>query len=186
MSPKLKQIPMSGKNLEKYVDGSKIYLLEELKGKTLNKLLPKEIDYIIILFETVDHNNGHWTSLMKYPNKHGETVLEFFDSYGNTPKGVYNFNTSRKNKYLDQDKNYLSILIKNYIKLKPKTIFVYNKYQFQSYNEDIATCGRWVIYRILSLTNKNMRLKTFTNFYQKLKLLFENETNDELVSLIVN
>ena len=177
-------IPMTGQNLGDYVPKEKIFLLEELKGSTLQKLLPKEKDYIIVLFETVEDNNGHWTALLRY-KENGNEIIEFFDSYGNTPKEVYQFNSKLKNNKLNQNRNYLSDLIMNYMKSNKNALFIYNNKKLQAYGDDIATCGRWVIFRIFSLMKRDMNLYSFIHLFRFLKNILTFETNDEIVSLIV-
>lgn len=173
-------VPMTGRDLEKYVPEKKIVLFEELKGKKLEHFMPDDPDYLIILFEVRSDNEGHWVSLLRY----GRT-LEFFDSYGKTPKEIYDFNSAQQNNILDQNKNYLSIMIKDFLTRNKKYKFLVNKKQFQKDGDGIATCGRWSIFRIKALMKKGMTLHEFYEFYKKTKNLFKNESNDELVSLIV-
>jgi len=176
--------PMSGKALQKYVPANKIILFEELKDKKLQDVLPNETDFIIILFENVDDLNGHWVALLKYPegSKH---YIEFFDSYGNTPAQVYNSNTKRRNKELEQDRNYLSIMIKKFLSKNPKYVFIYNEKKYQKLDQSIATCGRWVIFRILTLIFRKFSLQEFQEQFAKLKSISRNESNDAIVSLLV-
>ena len=171
---------MTGADLEKYFPQSKIILFEELKGKNLEKVLPANPDYVILLFELQSDFDGHWVCILRYDN-----TIEWWDPYGMTPAEVYESNTVQKNSSLNQDKNYASIMIKNFITSHPKYNFIVNRKRFQKMEPGINTCGRWVTFRIKALMKKGMTLHEFYEFYKKTKNLFKNESNDELVSLIV-
>ena len=180
-----KNIPMSDSDLKKYLKSNKIYLFENLEKKSISKLLPKKKDYIIILYETVNNNNGHWVTLLRYTNK-GQDYIEFFDSYGMTPKELYEVNSTKKNDYLEQDENYLSIMIKDHLNQNKSCKFIYNKKQFQSQDPNVATCGRWCIWRILSLMKRDYSLDQFQQIFSKIKKEYPRKSNDELVSLVVH
>jgi hypothetical protein len=181
-----KNIPMSDSDLKKYIKGKKIHLFENLKNKSISKLLPnKSKDYITILYEVVDDNDGHWISLLRYTKK-GQEFLEMFDSYGMTPKELYEVNSPKKNDYLEQDDNYLSIMIKDHMMKNKSCKFVYNKKQLQSNAPNTATCGRWCIWRILSLMKRDYSLDQFIEMFSKIKKEYPKKSNDEIVSLVVH
>lgn len=71
---------MSDKDIERYLgEGSVIKYSDLANYKNINELLPKDIDFKVILTEQ-EYNSGHWCALMKYKN-----IIEWFDSYGMRP-----------------------------------------------------------------------------------------------------
>jgi len=181
----LQYIPLSDTDLKRYIKPKQIYLFEDLKDKKIEEVLPNRFkDSIIILYETVEDNNGHWVALSRYTKNKVQT-LEFFDSYRMTPKELYEVNSSRKNGDLDQNENYLSIMIKKFLDKNKKCKFVYNKRKYQSNNPRIATCGRWVVLRISSLLKNDYDLKQFSYLFDEISERYPNKTNDEIISLVV-
>lgn len=172
-----KEVPMSGSDLEHYVGLNRVYLLENLKGKSLANIVKP---FIVILYETDSQNNGHWVGLMRYFVE-GQEYVEFFDSYGMSPGELYSHNDPEHNKYLNQDKNYLGIMIWEHLQRNPSCKFIYNKIQYQSWDEGISTCGRWVLLRIKALTDKHRTLEEFQNRIAKVS---NNLDKDHLVSQI--
>ena len=99
------------------------------------------MDFVFLLTES-EKNKGHWTLLMRNDDK-----FEYFGSYGNSPKEILKFTPAFMNKYLgnDWDKD-LGKMIRS---IKGKDIFNYSTFSFQNIkNTDIATCGRWCVYRV--------------------------------------
>jgi len=122
-------IPDSENKIIKYSDLANYNSLEEL--------LPNNIDFRIILVES-ELNSGHWTCIMRKGNKY-----ETFDSYGGSIDHELKFIPNSKKQYLGEDKNYLGGLLKGHK-------IIYNKKKLQAENDNICTCGRHVIARILS------------------------------------
>ena len=171
------EVPMSSIDLEKYVGLNRIYLLESLRGKVLTNIVRP---FIIILYETVAQNNGHWVALMRYFVENQE-YIEFFDSYGMSPGELYAYNDLEQNIYLNQDQNYLGIMIWNHLQANPSCKFIYNQIQYQKYDEDIATCGHWTLLRIKALVDKH---RTLEEFQKQLSKVGKNIDKDKQVSEI--
>jgi hypothetical protein len=74
--------------------------------------------YSVIFCENKGSQIGHWTVMYLRNNK----VL-FFCSYGTSPK--------------DLDMNLYNFLKKHFKDVR------YNAFQYQEYNNNVATCGRW-------------------------------------------
>ena len=128
--------------------------------KTLDELLPKEKDYVVILIET-KRNNGHWTTLIKNNNQ-----IEYFDSYGLDIDKEFGFISSVMKRMLGESKNQLGTLVddSNYD-------VIYNNKQLQSHKDFVSTCGRHVVSRILNF-KKGMGLKDYIDyldFFKKTK-----------------
>lgn len=148
-----------GKSYRKYI----MTYSDLSKYNTINQLLPKDKSFIIILIEFKE-NNGHWVSL----SRDGDTIV-YFNSYGGTdgfPSSELNLLSHSKRIELDQYYKYLNILLTKALK-KYKVIF--NKVQFQIYDQNIATCGRHVCFHLLMFKYYNMSLKQYIDFMKKLK-----------------
>lgn len=132
-------------------------------------------DYIIILIES-EINVGHWVCLLKYNN-----IIEYFNSYGEKPSYEIDFIDNRINKMLDQDDRYLNDLLN---KSKNKYNIIYNKEKLQKLDNNIATCGKFVLMRIITFLFYKFDLNNFLIFIEKLKDHY-NLTSDELITLLI-
>lgn len=112
----------------------------ELKNyNSLEELLPNPIlDFKVILLES-NKNSGHWTCVIRMGN-----VIECFNSYGVPIDSEWKFIPDSVERWLGQSTRYLSNLIKKNNTFK----VINNTYDFQSKDNDVATCSRWVILRI--------------------------------------
>lgn len=140
--------------------------------KSIEELLPNDKSYKIILIEQ-NYNSGHWTCLLRYGN-----TIEWFDSYGLPVDGELKFINSVKRRLLGEGRKTLTELLS---KVKDKNI-VYNKVKLQKLCNKSATCGRWVILRILMMKNFFYNLKEFQDFIKKYKKEIGFKDADELVS----
>ena len=95
-------------------------------------------DRCVILYETTK-NKGHWTCLYKYKN-----TIYFFDSYGNNHEEQKNFIPNKIKKALKQDHKRLTELLYN-----SNYDVEYNETQLQQFKNNINTCGRWVVVRMM-------------------------------------
>ena len=70
--------PLSDSDIKNILgDNTKILEYKDLLNYTdINKILTKDKDYIILLYE-LKASSGHWTAILKYDN-----LLEHFDPYG--------------------------------------------------------------------------------------------------------
>jgi len=133
-------------------DNSKIIKYSELKNyNTLDELLPNQFDFKIILLET-QRNSGHWVCVIRMNN-----IIECFNSYGVTIDSEFRFIPDSIERILGESKRFLSNLIKKNNTFK----IVNNTYKFQSQNDDVATCSRWIILRI-ETAKMGYNLKQFT------------------------
>jgi len=171
----VKDEPISDKIIDEYLKNPKIIEYKELKNyKNINQLLPKNKDYVIILFR---HPTGaHWQGLLKNNN-----IIEFFCSYGTFPdECYYNWETQKENDSFEQFQPYLSNLLNNC-----NYECVYNPIQYQSMKNDISTCGRFVLMRIFFLINHGGNLNDFYNYLKRKKKEYKL-SYDELVSIVIN
>jgi hypothetical protein len=127
---------------------SKILKFSQLDDyKTIYDLLPdKPRDFRIVLTESA-RNSGHWCCILKYPDKKGNNIFEWFDPYGIKPPRELNYVSKIVNKVLNQDKKDFTHLIPT---VKKPDKFFFNKFKFQRLVNGVNTCGRHTIARILA------------------------------------
>lgn len=157
---------------------AKIKTYAELgKYNDIYELMPNKIDYVFLLTES-EKNKGHWTLILRRGDK-----FSYFDSYGNSPKEILSFTPKFMNKILGNDWNEdLGKMIKS---IKGKSNFSYNKTAFQNIkDQNIATCGRWCIYRLYNFLVNSL---DHSMFYKKMKeqKQISKKTFDETIVILV-
>ena len=100
--------------------------------KSIEQLLPKQKDCVVIFYETESANVGHWTALCRL----NEAYI-FFDSYGNSEQQDFSYIPMSLRNQLGIEKDYLKNL------LKDKHV-ISNHIDFQKMRDGIDTCGRFV------------------------------------------
>jgi hypothetical protein len=179
--------PMDDSEIKKYLgENVKIIKFNDLsKYKSIEEILPKPLDYAIILFLHTP-NSGHWTALSRYStnpknkNDKEHDVIEYFDSYGGKISNPLNWLSKEENEKLGITDDYLRNLLD-----KTDMTVIYNDIKFQKHdkNNPINTCGRFCCYRILQLLN-GKTLPVFYEFLKKAKQ--ENKMDyDELISHLI-
>lgn len=112
----------------------------------------------IILLINKGYNVGHFCCLLKKNN-----IIEFFGPYGYTINKILNI--------LGINDFILDELLK-----KSRYKIIYNKYQYETENNKIETCGLHVIIRIIKFNLSNLE------YHKWLK--YKNLKPDEIVSLL--
>ena len=165
-------------DLDNLIHNVKIVKFADLENyESIYDLLPKKIDFVVILCETEGVNTGHWQLLLRNNN-----VFEFFDSYGDEPKTIIKFITKKMNQYLGNDYNKdMGHILKS---IKPTDKLIINKYEFQSDTNDVNTCGRWVASRIIQFM-LGMDNKQFINWFKQIKKQNPRLKNDEIISELI-
>lgn len=166
-----------------YLPNAKIIKYSELKKYSdIEELLPKNKSYLILLVES-ELNKGHWVALMRYKDKNKKDVIEFFDSLADDgkPDSQLRWVDKHTNKLLGQGEQILSKLLR-----KSNIPVIYNKFKFQSEGNkrdgnNINTCGKHCVYRILNLIQCNRDLEDYFKFMREIKNESKN-TYDEIVS----
>jgi len=148
------QIPLSGSDLERITENkSNIIKYSDLhQYNSIDDVFEGKESVIILYLKK--SNFGHWCTLFKAPWK--PETLYFFDSYG--------FKMDEEIKYSDeqlrihQGKNvpHLTHLVQ-----KSNYYLIQNKYQYQSKEHHINTCGRWAGIRAHLLDMSPKQFKTF-------------------------
>lgn len=157
-------------NILTYPDLHKYNTIDELLGR---------YERCIILF-CYKPNYGHWTTLFIG----GDGKLHFFNSYGDLDKKYDGYPDSflklidkKYRRESKQDFTYLSTLM-----LRSNYELEYNDYEFQKLDDNIKTCGRWCVLRLLysELTdNKFIDFVIENCYYNKI-------TPDEFVCLMTS
>ena len=171
----VKEEPMSDIIISKYLKNPKIIEYREFKNyNNIDQLLPNNNDYCIILFRSSD--SAHWIAILKQND-----IIEHFCSYGSKPDQYYfDWNTQNENNSLEQYEPYLSNLLKNC-----KYEVIYNPIKYQKISNDIASCGRHCVIRIVAMLNHDYNLNNYYDYMKRKK----NELQlsyDEIVSILVN
>lgn len=164
----IQNIPLSGNQIKESLGGhTKIITYKELKQYDNIDDVLYPYDNVVILYETKPRY-GHWVCIMKHKNN----IIEYYDPYGEFVDEPLN-HIERPFKYmLGGDFPYLSYLL--YI--SPYDI-IYNDKQLQEKNDNIATCGRHIISRILL---NEIPLKKYQKIFRT-----ENKVNaDDKVSYL--
>jgi len=166
-SSKLKKIitePMSDADIELYLPSAKVLMFRELKGyPNIQAILKRPRDYFIMLYEHTPQN-GHWTAALRYGN-----TIEFFCPYGTSPyspNSPLEWNSPDQNAAVDATSNYLETMLNQAEKDGFKVIF--NKMDLQSKDNDINTCGSFVVFRILCLMEDDFSLSAFQKAIKKI------------------
>lgn len=172
---------ISNTDLERYLGKETLsndFILKysELKNyKTIEELLPKDFSYKIILIES-EMNSGHWICLLRYGN-----FIEIFNSYGTRPSVELNFLSRVKKMILGQDEKFLNTIL---TECKGRYKVIYNKKRFQKYSNNIRTCGRHVLLRIMMNTLYRMTLMDYIDFMEKIKERYGLDY-DQIVSVMI-
>ena len=100
----------------------------------------------VFLFLTESPTMGHWLCMFK----RGNNTIEYFDSYGDPPEAQREWISEEQLEELGEDEKCLYSLMK-----QSGYKIYYNTVKYQKERNDIATCGRWVVARLMyrDLTN---------------------------------
>jgi hypothetical protein len=171
---KIIEDPLGDDDIRAYLPNSTIIKYSQLQDyRKLEELLPKPIDYAFLLYED-SPNKGHWVCVCRY----GKTV-EFFDSYGGAPDTQLKWVPCPIRKGLQQDKT----LLTNLFNKSPFDI-IYNPVAYQEDYDDINTCGRHCVFRVLNLVKANRGLAQYYDLMESLRREYE-EPYDVIVANII-
>jgi hypothetical protein len=93
----------------------------------------------IIFFPQQSQQSGHWTAMIKNGRE-----IEFFDPYGEPPDAQKDNLSKSKLEELRMSRPLLSSLLEN-----SGYRILFNKVQLQKLADDVATCGRHCVCRLL-------------------------------------
>lgn len=144
---------LSEKDIQSYFGNQiKIIPYDALQGiENLDNYM-ENIIALVILYR-YEQTYGHWTCLIKRCNN----TFEFFDPVGTKPDILLLDIPMRIRNALGQDYALLAPLL-----LDSSRSVEYNNEKLQKENDNIKTCGKWVVIRIMM---RDLPLKTFQNMF---------------------
>ena len=155
--------------LKKHKIACKVITYNKVKNfKTIDQMLGK--DGCCVLLYLSKEGYGHYVSVFK----RGKSIIEVFDSYKDMkPDQELKYVSKEENEKFHQDNPYLTALLYT----SGKQIH-YNNYAMQKMDNNISTCGRWAIVRIL---HRDKSIDAF-NKWIKSECAKWKMTPDELVT----
>lgn len=137
--------PISDALIKQYLPNANILMYNQLPMyNNIEELLPHDKSYFVLMYQD-SPNSGHWTAVLRQKN-----TVEYFDSYGSYPDKDLSWVSKEKRHSLGINGKYLSNLF-NKTKLK----VIYNTEPYQASGNEIATCGRHVVFRLMNI-NKGL------------------------------
>ena len=173
----IKYDPMSDGDIKYYYPDAKILTVNEIsKYRTIDELLPNDIDYLIILYER-SKGSGHWCLIIKDKKRN---LLEYFDPYGYKYDTPLKWAGSGMRQVLNL-KPYITNLLEN-----SNYKIEYNGFDFQKKNDNrMSTCGRHCIFRLKTFLNHRITLKEYITLMEYLKK-HSKMSYDEVVSDLIS
>lgn len=164
---------VSAEDIKRILGGVKIVRFPDLSEyNSLEELLPYPNDSAVIFFideQTPTKNIGHWTAIMRSPKS---DRYEFFDSYGLSSKEDLEHISKEKRAKFGEQHDYLKELGGGAIH--------HNPVDYQSWSPKVATCGRYVIIRLLAFQAGLTSPRQFYKFMKNAKKACKCESFDEL------
>lgn len=102
----------------------------------------------VFLFLTTSPSSGHWSCMFKRNNN----TIEYFDSYGGKPEAPRSWLTKDQLEGLGQSERSLWNLLK-----KSGYKVYYNTFPYQKNRDDLNTCGRWCVARLICKDLSNLQ-----------------------------
>lgn len=135
-----KEYALSDDDIRRLLGGNiKITSYPDLESKdTINQLFDSK-GRAILFFPQTDQNSGHWTALIKNGRE-----IEFFDPYGEEPEQQKSGLSRDKLNELRMSQPLLAKLLDN----SGHKIY-FNKVQLQKLENNVNTCGRHCVCRLL-------------------------------------
>ena len=165
--------PMDDGDIKFYLPDARLILYEDLTPEKVsslsNDLLWKNGSYFILLYPVESKYSGHWTCLCRFND-----TIEYFCSYGYKPDYPLKWSKTKLRPYL------LPLLEKE------KNV-VYNTIDFQNKKiKQMATCGAYCVFRVLTMLELNLDLKGNNLLLQQLKKDNPTMSYDEIVVQYIN
>jgi len=130
--------------------------------------------YVVILVQS-KANNGHWVCLLQYD----DGTVEQFDSYSGKIDSELKYISEAQQELLGEDEPLLTQLI---TRSRCKT--VWSKYRFQKLNDNIDTCGKHCLLRIIMFVLGHKTIDQYTTWFKNLAKS-QGCSNDELVCRLI-
>lgn len=124
----------------------------------------------VFLFLTQSETSGHWACIFKRKN-----YIEYFDSYGKKPEDQRNWISQEQLDRLGEGEPYLWNLLRN----SGYQVY-YSTYPYQSDRDDINTCGRHAVARLIC---KDLSNKEYYNLVMSEMKAHKLKSPDDFVAL---
>lgn len=129
---------LSDADLKRELPDTRIINYSDLtQYSTIQQLLPRRVDAVIILVE-LKQDIGHWICVLR----HGKSIV-FFDPYGVRPDKELSWVSKYMRKQLGQEEPHMSVLLNKAIDSGFKVSF--NSVRYQQESPAVNTCGRHAI-----------------------------------------
>ena len=169
---------LSNDDISEYFPDVKITGYDKVKSfHDVNHLL-QPFDKVVLLYRTEarEENSGHWCCIFRSPV---DDSINYFDSYGDMldNKALEYENDLSFQKLYGQDRRYLTKLL-----AKQNDTVRYNHYKLQKYSDNISTCGRWCLLRLL---NTHMNEDEFYETLMQMKREGKYKSLDNMVTNLI-
>lgn len=135
----IEEYPLSDADIHQLLQGIRILTYADLQGVADIDQIFDDAGRAIMLFATESPTVGHWIALMKNGDR-----IDYFDPYGLKPEETKKWLTQEELEVLNEDEPLLTHLLR----ASGHKVY-YNPYPFQSKKDDINTCGRHAVVRLL-------------------------------------
>jgi hypothetical protein len=102
----------------------------------------------VFLFLTENETTGHWLCMFK----RGKDTIEYFDSYGEKPDAQRKWLSEEQLEDLGEGEPCLTYLLK----ASGYKVY-YNTVQYQKDKQDVNSCGRWCVARLICKDFSNLQ-----------------------------
>ena len=154
-----------------------MYKYSDLQNMDTIDNLFASCNFAVILIET-KFNVGHWVCVMKYQ----DGTIEQFDSYGGKIDNELKYISHGQRKLLHEICGTNGFRLTELLNEYPGQV-VFNHYRFQKLENNIKTCGRWCVMRLLFFLN-GYDIDDFTTEFKFLRGLYRLK-NDQLVCVLI-
>jgi hypothetical protein len=175
--------PLSDMDIRGFLPNARIMPYHELKNyKTIEQVLPNQVDHVIIHVAVNRPQSGHWECLFR----DGKNIF-FFDSYSYRPDKQLMFSKKQYRKILGQKFPFLSYILNNAVDNGYHVMF--NNFKYQDEHPDISTCGYWCVLFIKYMLHSTPKQRNFIGFNEYIETMatrYQMKDLDYLVVALLN
>ena len=143
-----------------------ILLYEDLANVDDIRHIFEPSNNVVLLYPDTQYNQGHWVALMYHPNRNH---IIYFDPYNLSIRKSLEYSRHLHNKpYI--------LALPELLERFPGTLDLKTKHRMQVMTDNISTCGRHVISRIIHRDLSNEEYERY--------LVYDKLSADEIVTLI--
>ena len=166
--------PISFEDIENMGLTKKVMIYDELrKYKTIDQVLRKPLDYVVLFVKVDSHSYGHYECVVRVNDE-----IFFYDGYGIRVDKSLLFTKKGVRKIIGQTYPYLSIILNNSIDKGFKVYF--NTFQYQA--DDTQTCGYMCVSFIkYMLTAKDKSFDGYHSYIMSMKKKLKINDLDVLI-----